>query len=395
MKKILTLLLAMLLLVPFSSCKKDIGDASSEILVSVAESNEVSVKALENVFPENTVVKIEKLTSGQTFNIADKALGQTAEKFVAYDITATSENVSVQPNGTAKATFDIPDGYDLDNIAVIYVSNDGTTETLTSVVDKENKTVTAELSHFSIYAVVEKTSETENNESILSSSDENTSDESSKPTQSSKPTEPDKPASSTPSSSQAPACSHKYSDATCTTAKVCSLCGKTEGTALGHDYIEGVCSRCKASDATYKALTSGAWEVQAVANDKLYAFSFVFSGTEPSVSVGFGDNIKNLDEEFRNELLNEELAQDYADSIYKVGNEIYYVGMGSGNGITFKVDKNTVVITEIDTTNTITMTRTAGNKYTITALSGNFLDTDNSLKVGSVLVWVEANPGEA
>ena len=43
---------------------------------------------------------------------------------------------------------------------------------------------------------------------------------------------------------------HMYSEATCTNPKTCS-CGDTEGEALGHDYIEGTCSRCGDSDPNY------------------------------------------------------------------------------------------------------------------------------------------------
>lgn len=32
-------------------------------------------------------------------------------------------------------------------------------------------------------------------------------------------------------------CPHAWKDATCTSAKVCSLCNITDGEALGHEYI--------------------------------------------------------------------------------------------------------------------------------------------------------------
>lgn len=37
---------------------------------------------------------------------------------------------------------------------------------------------------------------------------------------------------------------HKYAAATCTAPKKCSICGKTEGSALGHNFNNGVCSNC-------------------------------------------------------------------------------------------------------------------------------------------------------
>ena len=43
---------------------------------------------------------------------------------------------------------------------------------------------------------------------------------------------------------------HDYADATCTAPATCA-CGATEGEALGHEYAEGVCSRCDVADPEY------------------------------------------------------------------------------------------------------------------------------------------------
>ena len=37
---------------------------------------------------------------------------------------------------------------------------------------------------------------------------------------------------------------HQWKDATCTEPKTCSVCGTTQGNALGHNYQNGVCTRC-------------------------------------------------------------------------------------------------------------------------------------------------------
>lgn len=47
-----------------------------------------------------------------------------------------------------------------------------------------------------------------------------------------------------------PAHEHAWSDATCTEGQKCE-CGETQGEALGHDFVEGVCSRCEAADPDY------------------------------------------------------------------------------------------------------------------------------------------------
>ena len=41
-----------------------------------------------------------------------------------------------------------------------------------------------------------------------------------------------------------PARGHQFSEASCTLSKACISCGLIEGEALGHDYEEGVCTRC-------------------------------------------------------------------------------------------------------------------------------------------------------
>lgn len=44
---------------------------------------------------------------------------------------------------------------------------------------------------------------------------------------------------------------HKYADATCETAKTCTVCSATNGSALGHSYTGGKCSRCGAADPSF------------------------------------------------------------------------------------------------------------------------------------------------
>ena len=43
---------------------------------------------------------------------------------------------------------------------------------------------------------------------------------------------------------------HIWKDATCTTPKTCSRCGATEGEVAEHNYKDGVCTICKAKAST-------------------------------------------------------------------------------------------------------------------------------------------------
>ena len=48
---------------------------------------------------------------------------------------------------------------------------------------------------------------------------------------------------------------HSWKDATCNSAKKCSVCGATEGAAKGHTYVSGTCSTCSAKDPNYNQIT--------------------------------------------------------------------------------------------------------------------------------------------
>ena len=72
------------------------------------------------------------------------------------------------------------------------------------------------------------------------------------PTASSTPSATDSVPETNATSSTQPPHSHSYGEATCTSPAKCS-CGATNGSALGHSYSSGKCSRCGASDPNYVA----------------------------------------------------------------------------------------------------------------------------------------------
>lgn len=62
---------------------------------------------------------------------------------------------------------------------------------------------------------------------------------------------------------------HNYSDATCSAAATCS-CGATNGTALGHAYSGGKCTRCNASDPDYVQQDTNSGTVYVTETGKRY-----------------------------------------------------------------------------------------------------------------------------
>lgn len=142
---------------------------------TVTQTEGLVLSAVENTFEKDTVVKAEVIEkTAKNYEKVDNALKDVANKFVAYEITATKNNVKVQPNGTVTATFDIPSDFDTTKTTVYYVADDGKTEELTTTVDAATRKVTAKLTHFSTYVVAEKTNVETNNDITDGGNNENT-----------------------------------------------------------------------------------------------------------------------------------------------------------------------------------------------------------------------------
>lgn len=111
-------------------------------------------EAEDGVFPKNTELKIVELKAAALEN-ANKALKNLAEASVVYDIIALCNGEAVQPEGKVKVAFKIPEKFDINRVAVVYIDEMGGTEKLAAVIDKEKKIATVELEHFSTYAIIE------------------------------------------------------------------------------------------------------------------------------------------------------------------------------------------------------------------------------------------------
>lgn len=123
------------------------------------EQDDLFITANPGVLPSGTVVKADKISDKSKLEFLDDALKGMASNYAAYEITATSNNVQVQPNGIIYANFDIPKGFDLNKVVVVYISSDGKVELCKSSVNKAGNYVTAELTHLSTYAVIERSNE--------------------------------------------------------------------------------------------------------------------------------------------------------------------------------------------------------------------------------------------
>lgn len=203
-----------------------------------------------------------------------------------------------------------------------------------------------------------------------------------------KPTNEQSSSEAKPSNNQnspKPAHTHSFSAATCTAPKKCS-CGAVEGTALGHDYKDGVCTRCQAKDPNYKPLTSvlqkqGKWTLQYLYGKQLYSVSItVCNSGKNFASVGIGELLKTLPPDMQND----PNIKDYCEIF---NGEYYYIGMGDEDDIkTVKEDNGTVTLTD-SSGNNLVLIRTGENTLKCTSTPDTFARI-NGISAGAVFTFV-------
>ncbi|MBR6902357.1 MAG: hypothetical protein IKN39_00525, partial [Clostridia bacterium] len=112
----------------------------------------------DKAFKDGTVLTAKRITQGLLYNEASKAMSGISSKYQVFEFAATLSGATVQPNGKITVTFDLPDGYVADKLGMFYVKDGKIAEKIKINVDKTNKTITAELEHFSTYVLAELTS---------------------------------------------------------------------------------------------------------------------------------------------------------------------------------------------------------------------------------------------
>ena len=250
MKRILSLLLALCLVLSFAGCKKKSDEfVKPENYATVLF---IRINPELNLYLDisGKILAIEPLNDDAKELIADYKLEEAAFQDVIKDIvTAANEKgfINADSQVSIKVTESKLEDSDVDDIlskADTVVSNTATS--LGIGVKVEKITGSADID-------VSSTTETESSKVDESSKTETSSktDASSKTSGSTKPSTSSKPSGSANTNvSSKPAHKHSFSAATCTAPKKCS-CGVTEGKALGHKYTEGVCERCKAKDPNF------------------------------------------------------------------------------------------------------------------------------------------------
>ncbi len=182
-----------------------------------------------------------------------------------------------------------------------------------------------------------------------------------------------------------PTHTHSFSNATCTEPKKCS-CGATEGSALGHNYQNGKCTRCSATDPNYvPAYTSvsqknGTWKAGVLGSDKCYyRISLIVYGSTKQCGAEIGDPFSELPEDMQEEVRN---SSDYA----VINGTEFYFGKGDGEGLTsFSESNNTVTLTD-GSGNKLVLNRTGENTLVVKECNAKFASTVK-IPVGTVFTF--------
>lgn len=376
MKKIISLVLALLLVFVLSACGDE--NTSSDVDKTISEASDTFVApkdyatvVLVTVNPQfklyldssGNVLAVEPINNDAK-SIAQeiKALEGNIETVIDSIVTALSDGGFIEKETAATVNFEITE--------IKTPSVDTTT-----ILEKITNSTNASFDKLEI-AVEIKTSIANNNFSDTTSDSQNSdttsdvsSDESSKTEES------------------IPSHTHSFSAANCTEAKKCS-CGVTEGAPLGHSYKDGKCIVCYTADPNYKltAISSknGAWSGEYIYNNKYYSAGLKLSG-DLYAGVSIGDPLSEMEQEIQDDIRNNKDNEDYKDSYVVFDGKEYWCARGSGAPLASIVENgNTVTLTIVDETNaTITLTRTNENTLVVESCTQLFKEIIEDIPVGT------------
>lgn len=395
MKKILSIALALCLILALVSCGKS---STSSHETSSGDSTESFVKPeqyasvlLITINPqfrlyldENGTVLAVEAVNKDAESIKDSITfeNQSFETVIEAIVTEANKNGFVKADATIN--FEIVESKETDQAKDDILSKaEKKTTDIANELKIEIKVTIGEIQANSDANSSDNQSSSEPANGQSSSETESSDNQSSSETANAQNSSEDKPNNSQSSSETAH--THSFSAATCTKPKKCS-CGAVEGTALGHDYKDGVCTRCKAKDPNYKPLTSvlekqGEWTLQYLCGEQLNSVSMTICNPGKNyVNVGFGALLTTLPSDMQND----PNIKDYCEIF---NGEYYYIGKGTGDDLkTVTEDNGTVTLTD-SSGNNLVLTRTGENTLKCTSAPDTFAYI-SGIPVGAVFTFV-------
>lgn len=134
---------------------------------------QIDVSADAGVVPAGAVLVAKPINDGDAYNGIKITLGDTVDKFIAYDIYMLLDDSHIQPDGKVTIKIPVPAGYDVNELILYYVADDGLKEAIAHTVTEEDGKhyVTFSTTHFSSYVLAQKLSKDGNNTDIPQTGD--------------------------------------------------------------------------------------------------------------------------------------------------------------------------------------------------------------------------------
>ncbi len=179
----------------------------------LAEDKGAKLLSETNAFEDGTKFSVDKLGifDKKYYRARHKVRG-FAKNHLIYNITAQKDGKNIVANGIAKIAISIPESYNLDQIEVYFLSDDGNLVKLNSTINKSDRTATVTFTQSGVYMLIEKkltnsdntSTQIQNSSSDIASSEKTESSETDSSNSSSAKPDGDNVPSDKPEVSEAP-----------------------------------------------------------------------------------------------------------------------------------------------------------------------------------------------
>lgn len=129
------------------------ANTSTKTSTKTDSKTNIKLEASSELIPENTIMNITEITSGETFEKIKNTF-EEIKNFKAFDITLKSDGKTIQPNGKVKISIPIPVDFDTSKL-VVYRLDENYNKTVYQV-NVVNNYAVFQTDHFSTYVLVEQ-----------------------------------------------------------------------------------------------------------------------------------------------------------------------------------------------------------------------------------------------
>ena len=141
------------LLADLSENNTKTDNTNNQKITKTDSNTNIKLEASSGTIPENTIMNITEITSGETFEKIKTTL-EKIKNLKAFDITLKSDGKTIQPNGKVKISIPIPVDFDTSKL-VVYRLDENYNKTVYQV-NVVNNYAVFQTDHFSTYVLVEQ-----------------------------------------------------------------------------------------------------------------------------------------------------------------------------------------------------------------------------------------------